>query len=277
MLRKVEDTGSNWLELNRASWDSRVPVHLASAFYDIDGFLAGRDTLDSFQVAEVGEVAGLRLVHLQCHIGLDTLSWARRGAVVSGVDFSPPAISAAGELALSLGIPASFVVSDVYDASSALGGQLFDIVYTGIGALVWLPDIARWASVVASLLAPGGFLYLVEGHPFVQVLSESAAGELSVACDYFDSGPQVEDYSHTYTDGPPLSVTRSVQFQHSFGTILTALISAGLRLEFVHEIDFDAFQRFPSMSPAALTGEYRLPAGRPRVPMLFSLRASRPD
>jgi 2-polyprenyl-3-methyl-5-hydroxy-6-metoxy-1,4-benzoquinol methylase len=135
MLRKVDDTGSNWLELNRASWDCRVPIHLASSFYDIGGFRAGRDTLDPFQVAEVGDVAGLRLVHLQCHIGLDTLSWARRGAVVSGVDFSPAAVSAARELASSLGIPASFVESDVYDASTALGGQLFDIVYTGIGAL----------------------------------------------------------------------------------------------------------------------------------------------
>jgi hypothetical protein len=139
-----------------------------------------------------------------------------------------------------------------------------------------LPKSGKSPGVGLSLLAPGGFLYLVEGHPFVQVLSESDTGELSVAYDYFDSAPQVEDYPHTYTDGPPLSVTRSVQFQHSFGSILTALISAGLRLEFVHEHDFDTFQRFTSMSPGT-DRLYRIPAGRTRVPMLFSLRALRPD
>src|SRR5580698_6829103 len=128
---------TDWLELNRSNWDSRVPVHVASQFYDLDGFLAGRDTGGPVQAAEVGDVTGRRLVHLQCHIGLDTLSWARRGAVVSGLDFSAPAISQASSLAAALGIPATFVVSDVYDAASAFDGAQFDIVYTGIGALVW--------------------------------------------------------------------------------------------------------------------------------------------
>jgi SAM-dependent methyltransferase len=169
-----------WRELNRANWDDRVPVHLASSFYDIDGFLAGADALLPFEGEEVGDVAGKHLVHLQCHIGLDTLSWARRGAVVSGLDFSSAAVKAARSLATSVGIPASFVEADVYDAVAAFGGQRFDIVYTGIGALVWLPSVTRWASVVASLLAPGGFLYLVEGHPFAQILDDSS-GSMSRA------------------------------------------------------------------------------------------------
>jgi SAM-dependent methyltransferase len=147
-----------------------VPVHLASSFYDLTAFRAGADALRPFEPTEAGDVIGKRLVHLQCHIGLDTLSWARRGALVSGLDFSVPAISAASEL----GIEASFVVSDVYDAVAAFGGRQFDIVYTGIGALVWLPDILRWARAVAELLAPGGFLYLVEGHPFGQILDDSS-------------------------------------------------------------------------------------------------------
>jgi SAM-dependent methyltransferase len=264
--------GDGWRELNRANWDSRVPVHAASSFYDLDGFRAGRDTVGPVQAAEVGDVDGKRLVHLQCHIGLDTLSWARRGARVSGLDFSAPAISVARSLAADLGISASFAVSDVYDAVPAFGGERFDIVYTGIGALVWLPSVTRWASVVAGLLAPGGFLYILEGHPFVHVLEESASS-LVVERDYFDSSGLVADCAYTYTDGPALAATRSVEFQHSLGSIVSALIVAGLRIEFVHEFDFDMFQRFPSMA-AEPDGLYRLPGGRPRVPMLFSLRAS---
>jgi SAM-dependent methyltransferase len=285
----VEGDGVDWRVLNRANWDDRVPVHLASSFYDLAGFRAGASTLQPFEVSEVGDVAGRRLVHLQCHIGLDTLSWARRGAQVSGLDFSAPAIDAASALAASLGIPATFVVSDVYDAVDAFGGQRFDIVYTGTGALVWLPDIRRWARVVAGLLAPGGFLYLVEGHPFVQILDDAAgtpsaagaagasgasgASGLCVARDYFDAAPQIEDYPYTYTDGPALAHTRQVEFQHSLGEIVTSLAEEGLRIEFLHEYDFDAFGRFDSLQRRE-DGTYRFPPGRPRVPMQFSLRAS---
>jgi len=276
----VAGDGADWRALNRANWDDRVPIHLASAFYDLAGFRAGASSLQPFEVSEVGSVAGRSLVHLQCHIGLDTLSWARRGAQVSGLDFSAPAIDAASALAASLGIPATFVVSDVYDAGAAFGGQRFDIVYTGTGALVWLPDIPRWARVVAGLLAPGGFLYLVEGHPFVQILDDAAgapgasgASGLRAARDYFDAAPQVEDYPYTYTDGPSLEHPRQVEFQHSLGEIVTSLAEAGLRIEFLHEYDFDAFGRFEELQRRE-DGTYRFPPGRPRVPMQFSLRAS---
>jgi SAM-dependent methyltransferase len=278
----VEGDGVDWRGLNRANWDSRVPVHLASSFYDLAGFRGGGCTLRPFEVSEAGSVIGRSLVHLQCHIGLDTLSWARRGAVVSGLDFSWPAVSAASSLAAELGLPATFVVSDVYDAVAAFGGQRFDIVYTGIGALVWLPDIPGWARVVAGLLAPGGFVYLVEGHPFAGILDEasgacfaSGASGLCVARDYFDAAPQVEDYPYTYTDGPALSHPRQVEFHHGLGEIVTSLVEAGLRIEFVHEHDFELFQRFESLQRQE-DGTYRLPPGQPRVPMMFSLRASRP-
>jgi hypothetical protein len=168
----VEGDGGtvDWRGLNRANWDDRVPVHLASFFYDLDGFRGGADTLLPFEPFEVGDVAGRRLVHLQCHIGLDTLSWARRGARVSGLDFSPPAIEAVSSLAAELGIEATFVVSDVYDAVAAFG-----------------------------------------------------------------------DYPYTYPDGHPLEHSRNVQFQHGIGEVTTAL-DAGLRIEFLHEYEFDAFR-----------------------------------
>lgn len=275
----MDGDGVDWRALNRANWDSRVPVHLASSFYDVAGFRAGGSTLRPFELAEVGPVAGRSLVHLQCHIGLDTLSWARRGATVSGLDFSAPAIAAASSLSLSLGLPAEFAVADVYDARAAFGGRRFDIVYTGIGALVWLPDVAGWARVVASLLAPGGFLYLVEGHPFAGILSESSgasgASRLCVARDYFDRAPEIEDYPFTYTDGPPLAHPRQVEFQHGLGEIVTALASAGLRVEFVHEFDFELFRRFDSLRQDE-DGMFWLPPGHPRVPMMYSLRASAP-
>jgi SAM-dependent methyltransferase len=273
----MEDAGVDWRGLNRANWDDRVPIHLASSFYDVDGFRAGAGTLRPFEAAEVGDVTGKRLVHLQCHIGLDTLSWARRGALVSGLDFSRPAVDAAAALARSLDIDGTFVVSDVYDAAAAFPGQRFDIVYTGIGALVWLPDIPRWARVVASLLAPGGFLYLVESHPVAQVLDADAAG-LVVTRDYFFAGPEVSDWPHSYTDGPALEHVRSVQFQHGLGEIVSALAAAGLRIEFLHEFGFDAFARFESLQRRD-DGTYWLAPERPRVPMIFSLRASlsRPD
>jgi 2-polyprenyl-3-methyl-5-hydroxy-6-metoxy-1,4-benzoquinol methylase len=268
----MDGNAVDWRELNRANWDDRVPVHLASEYYDVDGFRSGVSSLRPFESAEIGDVTGKRLVHLQCHVGLDTLSWARKGAQVTGLDFSEPAIKAARSLAADLGLDASFVVADVYDAVTALGERRFDVVYTGTGALVWLPDMTRWAQVVAALLEPGGFLYLVEGHPFAQILDEEQG--TNVALDYFLEQPWVEDHAYTYTDGPALEHTRSVQFQHGLGQVVTALAAAGLRIEFLNEHDFDCFQRFGSLERDG--GQYQFPAGRPRIPMMFSLRASRP-
>jgi 2-polyprenyl-3-methyl-5-hydroxy-6-metoxy-1,4-benzoquinol methylase len=195
MLARVRAAGdggdaaaTGWRALNRANWDDRVPIHLASRFYDLEGFRKTRDSLRAFEPAEAGAVHGKDLVHLQCHLGLDTLSWAGRGARVSGLDFSAPAIEAARSLAAELGISASFVTSDVYDAVTVFGGQQFDIVYTGIGALYWLPDIPKWARVVPELLRPGGFLHLVEGHPFADLLDEQTGSVISR--DYFDTAPR---------------------------------------------------------------------------------------
>jgi hypothetical protein len=139
-------------ELNRRWWDERVPIHTASEFYDVEAFKAGGSTLRPFELEEVGDVAGKRLLHLQCHFGLDTLSWARRGASVVGLDFSEPAVEAANRLAWETGLDGTFVAADLHDAEAALGSQRFDIVYTGLGALNWLPDLRRWAEVVGSLL-----------------------------------------------------------------------------------------------------------------------------
>ncbi|MWA02541.1 methyltransferase domain-containing protein [Actinomadura sp. LD22] len=258
--------------LNRALWDERVAIHVASDFYDVAGFRAGGTALRDFEIAEVGDVAGRRLVHLQCHFGLDTLSWARLGARVTGLDFSGPAVAAAREIAAGCGLDARFVQADVYDAAAALG-ETYEIVYTGIGALVWLPDVDRWARVAAGLLEPGGFLYLSEFHPFGDVLDDADGS--TVAYDYFDASPQVWDEPGTYTDGGQNTRnTRSVTFQHGLGKVVTALAAAGLRLDFLHEHDHTYFQRFAALERHGTV--YRLPEGRPRVPLMYSLRATRP-
>ncbi|MEV0821052.1 class I SAM-dependent methyltransferase [Nonomuraea rubra] len=259
----------DYLRINQANWDARVPVHLDSDFYDVAGFKAGRSALRPFEPAEVGDVAGRSLAHLQCHLGLDTLSWARLGAEVTGLDFSGAAIEQARKIAAECGLPARFVTADVYDAPRALG-ETYDIVYTGVGALVWLPDLTRWAEAVAALLNPGGFLYLAEFHPFTNVLDDDTGA--TVTRDYFDCTPQVWEYPYSYTGGQALEHRTSVQFEHGLGDVVSAIAAAGLRLEFLHEHDHTLFRRFTNLVEA--DGGYRRPDGAPRIPLMFSLRAS---
>lgn len=264
---------ADWLETNRALWDERVPIHVASAFYDVAGFRAGGSSLRDFELAELGEVAGRRLLHLQCHFGLDTLSWARRGAVVTGLDFSAPAIETARSLAEHIGATdARFVCADVYRAGEALEGRTYDIVYTGIGALCWLPDLIRWAQVVRSLLAPGGTLYLAELHPVADMLGEDGR---TVENDYFRTEPDIGDEPGSYVDfSARTEHNRSIGWSHPIGEVVTSVAGAGLRIEFLHEHDFTLFARYPVLKPL---DHYRhgFPPGHPRVPMLYSLRATR--
>jgi SAM-dependent methyltransferase len=256
-------------DLNRAWWDERVPLHVASDFYDVEGFKSGASTLREFELDEVGEVSGRSLLHLQCHFGLDTLSWARRGARVTGLDFSEPAIEAARTLAQDTGLDAEFVVASLYDAPAALGDRRFDVVYTGLGALNWLPDIRKWAGVVARLVVPGGFLYLSEFHPFTWVFGDD---DLTVEHDYFQREPFEFDDPGTYADlAAATASNRTEEWQHTLGDVVTAVIDAGLRVELLREHDFTLFPRWPFLEQRG--GTFLQPEGRPRLPLIFSLRA----
>ncbi len=263
-----------WRNTNRDNWDERVPIHVSGEFYDVEGFKAGAERLRPFELEEVGDVSGKDLVHLQCHFGIDTLDWARRGARVTGLDFSGPAVATASELAGEMGIDAGFVESDVYDAVNALGGRDFDIAYTGLGALIWLPDLRCWAGVIAELLRPGGFLYLAEFHPFTDVFGDD---DLTVEHGYFHrEEPTVWEDSGTYADLEAETVrNRSFEWSHTLSDVVNAVIGAGLPVELLNEHDYTLFPRWPILEKSGFD-TYRLPEGTPNLPLMYSLRARRP-
>ncbi len=270
-----------YFEGNRANWDERVPIHIASQGYDMTGFLRGEKQLTRTEREEVGDVRGKRLLHLQCHFGMDTLNWARLGATVTGLDLSPAGVEAARRLATYAEIADTrFVEANVYDAPEALDGETFDIVYTGIGALNWLPDIKAWARAAAACVAPGGFLYLIECHPVLWSLDDAGPDPAFVLkYPYFETvepGYVAED-AQTYTDGPLLTQAPvSYEWNHGLGETIDALLQAGLHLDFVHEHREVYWQALPWMVPGDDPRAWVLPEHADRVPLMYSLRASKP-
>ena len=258
-------------EANRSNWDEKVAVHAASDFYGVDRFLAGESTLLDLDRDSLGPVAGMSLLHLQCHFGLDTLSWAREGASVTGLDFSPEAIAKARELAVETGIKARFVEADVYDAPSLIADR-FDIVYVNVGALTWLPDVPAWARVCAEMLRPGGRLYVHDVHPMLFTLDDERADELVVRYPYFEQAVPLrfDDGVDYASHGASFEHTTTYQWSHSLGEIVTALINAGLTLEYLREHDWTVYQPLPGMVETS-AGIWRLPDAS--VPLAFSLRA----
>jgi 2-polyprenyl-3-methyl-5-hydroxy-6-metoxy-1,4-benzoquinol methylase len=264
-----------YIRANRQLWDELTALHLGpSAYYDVDAFKAGKLSLRPLERSEVGDVTGKSLLHLQCHCGLDTLSWARLGATVTGVDFSPRSIQAARSLAKELGIAARFVCSDLYDLAQTLP-ERYDVVYTSYGVLLWLPDLPRWAETIARHLHPGGVFYIIEGHPFSMILrGDKGGGSLAVVKSYFPNvspteGNNMRDYAS------PHAHLRSTGYswRHSLGEILNALLGAGLRIEYLHEFPFADANHFPELEPEQdAEGWWWLP-GQPLVPMLFSVKA----
>ena len=270
-------SNDEYFEANRRNWDERVPIHEASAFYDMASFREGLSSLWPEDVEAVGDVTGKTMLHLQCHFGQDTLSWARLGARVTGLDFSGEAIRAARRIAAELELGAEFVEANVYDAVEALGGQQFDVVFTGVGAIVWLPDLTRWAEIVAALLHPGGVFFIREGHPFAHVFDDEA-DNLQIRYRYF-RGPEPDRWEEAGTYADTAAETHenvSYEWSHTLGQIVTALAQAGLVIEFLHESDVVPWKQFPFMVEGEEPGTWVLPEHRASVPLQFSLRARKP-
>jgi SAM-dependent methyltransferase len=264
------------LTINRANWDDRAAIHARdmTGTYDLAGARAGRDVLDPITAAEVGDVAGLRVLHLQCHIGTDTLSLAQRGARVTGLDFSPVAIAEARALAAVAGANATFVEGRVDDAPVLTPGP-FDLVFQTWGAICWLPDLNDWARVVAAVLRPGGALYLADQHPAYAAM-EAEGDRLVVTFDRQTprDRPLRFDNPTTYTGDPtPIAHAEHREWIHAFETIIGALLGAGLRLTMLREHDTLPWCA-PLLVPAA-DRMWRLPDGHPRFPLAFSLRAEK--
>jgi SAM-dependent methyltransferase len=278
--RAADYRAADYRDVNRANWDERVPAHLASPEYAVERFYADPGFLSGvvrFDVPLLGSVAGLRGVHLQCHIGTDTVSLARLGASMTGVDFSGPAVAAARELAAGTGADATFVQSDVYGAVDVLGSGGFDLVYTGIGALGWLPDIRRWGQVVAGLLRPGGRLFIREGHPMLWTLADPGDdGLLVVGYPYFEQAePQVFDEGGTYvTTETVFEHTVTHEWNHGLGEIVTALLDAGLTVTGLTEHASVPWNALPGVMTES-GGEWRLTDNPARLPCSYTLRAVR--
>jgi SAM-dependent methyltransferase len=231
-----------------------------------------------FDLPRLGDLTGLRAVHLQCHIGTDTISLARRGARVTGLDFSPVATAEARALASETGDPVDFVTSDVYAALSVLEPASFDLVYTGIGALCWLPRIAPWAEVVSGLLAPGGRLFPREAHPILWAMNEGLTDDLHLRFPYFERAEPLEwDNDTTYVEADrPLTATKTYEWNHGLGEIVTAVLDAGLTLTMLVEHDSIPWEALPGQMLKRPDGEYALDARAGVAPLTYTLQAMKP-
>jgi SAM-dependent methyltransferase len=268
---------NEYLEANQRRWDQLTTEHEKSAFYDLAGFKAGKDRLRSIELSELGDVKEKTLLHLQCHFGMDTLAWARRGAVVTGVDFSPKAITLAKSLSEELGIPAQFYCTDIYKLPSVLSGE-FDIVFTSYGVLHGLPDLKQWGEIIAHYLKPGGIFYIVEDHPFFRVFRAKLGGEFKAERSYFfQEEPQRIEATGSYATDDKGTSGVSYVWDHSLGEVINVLVQAGLQIEFLHEFPYAARAKFPFMEQGE-DGWWRLPPGKHgTIPFLFSLQARKPD
>ena len=264
-LKKLD---MDYLEINKKLWNSRTEIHYASEFYDVDGFLKGKDPLNPIEIELLGDIAGKKVLHLQCHFGLDTLALSRRGAEVTGVDFSESAIAKARRLNKAAGTNATFIHCDIYSLMNSLDGE-FDLVFTSYGVIGWLPDLIRWAEVIAHFLKPGGKLVLVEFHPVVWMFSNDFQ---KIAFNYSGTEPIIEDLEGTYTDPKANIKETSICWNHGISDVLEPLIANGLQITGFKEYDYspyDCFENTVSMDK----GKYQIKGLEGKIPMVYALDA----
>ncbi len=258
----------SYFEANRQSWDKRTQVHKDSKFYDIAAFLEGKSSLMPIETAALGDVKGKSLLHLQCHFGQDTLSWARMGAKATGVDFSTEAIKLARALNDQLDLDAHFVECNVYDLPQHLEGQ-FDIVFTSYGVIGWLPDLTRWAKVIRHFLKPGGTFLMVEFHPVVWMMDD----DFTMLKYAYDNKEIIEEEATgTYTDRDAPIKSKEYYWNHSLSEVITVLLEEGLQLQHFEEFDYSLYDCFPK-TVEIQPGRWQIKGLEGVLPMMYSVKA----
>lgn len=265
-------TPAAYLDLNRALWNARTGPHLASDFYGVEAFKAGQSSLNRIELDLLGDVTGLRILHLQCHFGQDSLSLAHLGAQVTGVDLSDEAIAAARRLSTEIGVAAEFICCDVHDLPQHLPADQFDVVFTSYGVLGWLPDLSRWAALVSRYLRPGGRLVLAEFHPVVWMFDNDFT---RLQYSYFNTGPIEETEVGTYADRAAGIVHQSVTWNHSLSEVIGSLLGQGLQLTDFQEYDYSPYNCF-AHTVAQPDGTFRISPLGDQAPLVYSVVAAKP-
>ena len=266
----MKNMNNKYFEVNKETWNKKVSIHSKSEFYDIEGFKKGKTSLNIFELEELGDVKGKKLLHLQCHFGQDTLSWSRLGAKCTGIDLSNEGIELAKKLNLELGLDATFIESNLYEVPKNVKGK-FDIVFASYGVIGWLPDLKTWGEIIASKLKKGGIFYLIEFHPVVWMF-DFLETPPKLAYPYLNKEVIYEEYKGTYTNNDADIISKEYGWNHGLGEVVTALTTAGLHIEFLHEFDQSPYNVFPEME-ATDNGMFFLKKEQRMFPLVYSIRA----
>ena len=258
---------NEYFEANKILWNQRTAIHQDSDFYDLAGFKAGANALTQIELSEVGDVKGKTLLHLQCHFGMDTMSFSRMGAMCTGVDLSDDAIELAKKISDELKLDAKFICCNVYDTSEFVKEQ-FDIVFTSYGTVGWLPDLDPWAKVIADRLKPGGYFYMAEFHPVVWMFDDDFT---HIRYHYDNKELIVMEDQPTYTGDQKEITGKEYSWNHSISEVLNALINAGLKIEFFNEYTFSPYSNFKN-SVETEPGKWHIKGMEGKIPMVYSLR-----
>lgn len=257
-----------YFDTNKDGWNKRTAIHKNSSFYSLEDFKKGVSSLNKIELEELGDVKSKTLLHLQCHFGMDTLSWARQGAVVTGIDISDEAINLAKELAEEINVPANFVCCNVYDTSAHVK-DVFDIVFTSYGTIGWLPDLQPWATMIAERLKPGGIFYIADFHPVLWMLDDEMK---NLHYSYFNDEVIVTQQTGTYADREAPIAYKEYGWNHPFSEIFSAIINAGLHIEFLHEYPYSPYNCFANTEQGA-DGMWRFKGMGNKFPMVYSIKA----
>ena len=260
----------DYININKETWNKKTAVHIASDFYNNEAFLNGKSSLNHFEIDLLGDVSQKKILHLQCHFGQDTLSLARLGAKVTGIDFSDQAIEKAKEYSKQLDLDATFICCDVYDTPNYLD-EKFDIVFTSYGTIGWLPDMDKWAAVVSHFLKPEGKFVFVDFHPVVWMFDNDFK---EVFYNYFKSEPIIEEETGTYADKKASLIQKTISWNHSISEVVNALIENGLTIHSLNEYDYSPYNCFNGMEEFE-TGKFRIKNFENKVPLVYSIKASK--